>query len=653
MCGIAGKICSDPTARIGRSEIEAMLAPIAYRGPDSRGVFLDRQAGLGHCRLAIVDVDGGPQPMPNEDRRVWIVFNGEIYNHAELREELAARGHGFRSRSDTEVIVHLYEEYGDDCVRHLTGMFAFAIWDMGRQRLFAARDRVGIKPFYYCRTPQAFYFASELKAIIADPAVSREIDVPALGQFFSFYFLPGSETLFKSVHRLAPGHTLSVERGEVSIRRYWDLRFTRERWGRPFESTVEELQGLLDATVRSHLMADVPLGVLLSGGVDSSAILSLAARGSAGRMSTFTVGFDGEEVVDERPYARAAARQFGTDHHELSITAEDFWNFLPAYVWHMEEPVCEPPAVALYFVSRLARSSVKVLLSGEGGDEAFGGYPNYPNLMRLERIQAGLGPLARPAGAIVQRAGGLFGSERLRRYGAALGRKLADHYYSRSSSPSGYFNRTAALFTREFVESAASISAQARMAELLEPVRDLPLLDQMLYADTATWLPDDLLIKADKMTMANSVELRVPLLDHRVLEFAASLPADHKVRGRETKRVLKAAFAKLLPPKVLSRKKAGFPVPYQAWLRGPLAKRVGDTLLSDRATGRGYFNRRQVERLLQRQRRTGGFSKEVFSLLVTELWHQRFVDLPPDRFRPGTAALESLLPPAVPVAASA
>lgn len=631
MCGIVGTLLFAGENRVPRAQIEAMLGPIAHRGPDGQGIYLNGEMGLGHCRLSIIDLSTGDQPMANEDETVWIVFNGEIYNFQPLREQLLARGHVFRSHTDTEVIIHLYEEYGPECLRHLQGMFAFALWDTKRRRLFVARDRVGIKPLYYCQTPDALYFASELKAIIADPLVSREISAPALRQFFSFYYLPGEETLFKSIRKLLPGHYLVAEHGCVSIHRYWDLRFTTERSGRSFDETVEELYGLLGSTVRDHMIADVPVGVLLSGGVDSSAVLSFAVKNTATKVKSFTVGFDGDRVVDERPYARMASERFGTEHYELSITAEDFWNFLPNYVWHMEEPVCEPPAVALYHVSKLARDYVKVLLSGEGGDEAFAGYPNYPNMLRLDHIQRALGPLARPTGAAVAWAAGLFDLERVQRYSAALGRPLADYYFSRSSSPSAYFNRCAGrLFTPEFLKATASVSAASSMTKLLRPAKDCILLDQMLYADTKTWLPDDLLVKADKMTMANSLELRVPLLDHKVLEFAASLPTEYKVWGGETKRALKAAFARVLPARVLTRKKAGFPVPYHVWLRGPLATRVRDVLLSERAASRGCFQRAQVESLLEIHERTGAYPKEVFSLLVTELWHRRFLDSAPN-----------------------
>jgi asparagine synthase (glutamine-hydrolysing) len=640
MCGIAGKLLMAPDGRVQRADIQAMLDPIAHRGPDGQGIHLDGNAGLGHLRLSIIDLGTGAQPMCNEDETVWIAFNGEIYNYKDLRDRLLARGHVFRSHSDTEVIIHLYEDMGMECVGELRGMFAFAIWDSKRRRLFIARDRVGIKPLYYCQTRQAFYFASELKAIIADPAVSRDVSLAALRQFLSFYYLPGEDTLFRSIKKLLPGHSLVVENGQVTIRQYWDLQFTNERWSQPFDKAVEELRSLLGSTVRDHMMADVPVGILLSGGMDSSAVLSFAVHGTAKRVKTFTMGFDGDQVVDERPYARLAAQKFGTEHYDLSISAEDFWNFLPVYVSHMEEPVCEPPAVALYYVSKLARNHVKVLLSGEGGDEAFAGYPNYPNMMRLEQIGAAAGPFARMAGSGVALAGRLSGDGRVERYGEALGQPLSSQYFSRSSGPTAFFNRRARqFFTPEFLNNTASVSAAGFVTNLTRRIHDEPLLNQMLYVDTKTWLPDDLLVKADKITMANSLELRVPLLDHVVLEFAASLPPDFKVRGRETKRILKSAFAGVLPPEVIRRKKAGFPVPYEKWLRGELKERIDAILLSDQAAARGYFAPKEVGRLLQANAPDGKYSKEVFSLLVIELWHRQFIDQPKSvSARPGICA---------------
>jgi asparagine synthase (glutamine-hydrolysing) len=627
MCGIAGKLLFDVQARITRDEIEGMLQPALHRGPDSQGVLLDGPVGLGHNRLSIIDLSGGLQPMANEDETVWIAFNGEIYNFMALREQLISQGHRFKTKSDTEVIIHLYEEYGPDCVKRLRGMFAFAIWDSRNKRLFLARDRVGIKPLYYLKTERALYFASELKSIIADSNVSVDVDLRAIRQFLSFYYLPGEHTLCQGIHKLLPGHWLMAEAGQVRIERYWDLRFTKDRWHVTFDDAAAELRDLLASTVRDHMIADVPVGVLASGGVDSSAVLAAAVNCTSKRVKTFTVGFDGGGVVDERPYAQLAAQRFGTDHHEVSITAAQFGDFLPSYVWHMEDPVCEPPAVALYYVTQLARRHVKVLLSGEGGDEAFAGYSNYAHLLRLEQIQRMLGPLARGTGMVASIVANVFGGGRLSRYGAALGRPLTDHYFSRTSGPSTLFNASYKhVLTNEFATATADHSAVAHMERLMAAAHAESLLDRMLYVDTTTWLPDDLLVKADKMTMANSVELRVPLLDHEVLEFAASLPPEYKVSGLDTKRILKSAVQAAVPDAILNRKKAGFPVPYAAWLRGPLEPMVRDILLSSSATGRGYFRTGEVRRLLDAHTKTGARSKEIFSLLVLELWHREFVD---------------------------
>ena len=627
MCGISGKFIYREDASVDAGLMRRMTRLLAHRGPDGDGHYIQGSVGLGHRRLSIIDLSTGGQPLANEDDTVWIVFNGEIYNFQELRERLVKRGHVFRTKSDTEVIVHLYEDHGPECVQQLRGMFAFAIWDTKRRRLFVARDRVGIKPLYYFDDGRALWFASELKAILADPSVRREVNVTAIRKFLAFHYLPGEETLFQGMCKLLPGHYLIAEASGVTTHQYWDLHFPEQRPTMSFDEAVHQLRDLLGATVRDHMIADVPVGVLLSGGVDSSAITSLAVQATGKQIKTFTVGFDGTEVVDERPFARMAAERFGTDHYDISISADDFWDFLPSYVWHMEDPVCEPPAVALYYVSKLARDHVKVLLSGEGGDEAFAGYPNYPNMLKLDRIRAALGPLARPVGGVAARAGVWLGNERAHRYGTALGRPLADCYYSRTSGPTAFFQQQAnKFFTPEFLSTSRSLAPAREIADLLKPAGKWGLLDQMLYVDTKTWLPDDLLVKADKMTMANSVELRVPLLDHVVMEFAASLPPDFKVGEGDTKRVLKATFAKLLPEEVLKRKNAGFPVPYGMWLRNGLKGRVEDILLSDRAASRGYFQKREVNRLLQADSRSGRFGKEIFSLLVVELWHQAFVD---------------------------
>ncbi|HVM61580.1 MAG TPA: asparagine synthase (glutamine-hydrolyzing) [Verrucomicrobiae bacterium] len=627
MCGIAGKLNYRGGAGVDADLLQRMTRTLSHRGPDADGYYVQENVGLGHRRLSIIDLSTGDQPLANEDETVWVIFNGEIYNYQELRDRLTRRGHVFRTKSDTEVLVHLYEEHGPEGVEQLRGMFAYAIWDTRRRRLFVARDRVGIKPLYYCDDGRTLWFASELKAIVADSSVRREVNVAAIRRFLAFNYLPGEETLLQGIRKLLPGHYLVADASGVTTRRYWDLRFPERRSAISFDDSVHQLRDLLGATVRDHMIADVPVGILLSGGVDSSAIATLAVQATDKPVQTFTVGFDGAEVVDERPFARIVADKLGTDHYDISITAEDFWSFLPAYVWHMEDPVCEPPAVALYYVSKLARQHVKVLLSGEGGDEAFAGYPNYPNMLKLDRIRSTLGPLARPVGTMAARAGVWLVNERAHRYGNALGRPLADCYYSRTSGPTAFFQQQAnEFFTPEFLNVSRSVAPAEEIARLLKPAENCGLLDQMLYIDTKTWLPDDLLVKADKMTMATSVELRVPLLDHVVMEFAASLPPDFKVGEGDTKRVLKATFGQLLPPEVLTRKKAGFPVPYGAWLRNGLKSQVKDILLSSRAASRGYFQKGEIRRLLQADSKSNRFGKEIFSLLVLELWHQAFLD---------------------------
>jgi asparagine synthase (glutamine-hydrolysing) len=627
MCGIAGKFHFDLSARIETSEIERMLNVMSHRGPDGRGAYLGGSVGLGHLRLSIIDLSTGAQPLSNEDGSVWIVFNGEIYNYPELRKRLLSRGHQFKTATDTEVIVHLYEERAEECVHDLRGMFAFAIWDRPRQRLFLARDRVGIKPLYYCQHGDTLWFASESKALLTDPAVPRDIDLGAVCQFLAHYYLPGEQTLFQGVRRLLPGHTLTVENGSVSRRKYWDLEFPAEPSRCSFEQAADELRELLRRRVLDHMISDVPVGFLASGGVDSTALLSFASQQTDKPIQTFTVGFDDEHFADERPYARMAAERFGARHHEISMSAEQFGDFLPDYVWHMEDPVCEPPAVALHYVTRMARRHVKVLLSGEGGDEAFGGYQNYRNQLFLDLVKKVAGPGRIPLGrALAALNSGKPG--RLGYYSRALAADLGEHYWSRTSSPWTYFNATSNFFAESFLDGSPAFHDASFMHTLHHRVRHLDTLSRMLYVDTKSWLPDDLLIKADKITMGNSLELRVPLLDHTVLEFAARLPSNYKVRGLETKRVLKRAFQGVVPQEILDRKKTGFPVPYERWLRNELRSFVQETVCSDRAIARGYFKANALKKLIEVDAADGGLSKEVFCLLTLELWHQRFVDAP-------------------------
>jgi asparagine synthase (glutamine-hydrolysing) len=590
---------------------------------------------MGHTRLSIIDLKTGAQPIANEDNTIWIVYNGEIYNFQPLRSRLIELGHVFRTHTDTEVIVHLYEEYGVDCLSMLRGMFAFALWDDRTKVLFCARDRVGIKPFYYADTGRAFLFGSEIKALLADPELDREVNRAAIDMFLTFTYLPGTETLFARVHKLEPGHYLLVRDGRILRRQYWDLGFVAPAHTLSFDEAAEALATLLRRTVKEHMVSDVPVGVLLSGGVDSTAILSCAVENTSKRIQTFTIGFEGAEFADERPYARMAADLYGTEHHAITFSSGDFSAFLDDYIWHMEEPVCEPPAIALHYVSKLAREFVTVVLSGEGGDEAFGGYQTYRNLLLLERFKSAVGKRASSGlSAAARLLSGVVSSARLAKYGPLLGVPLDSYYYSRRSSPFAFFgSEKSRFYTADMLAAAAGDRPGGLIRSLFARVGGQGALNQMLYIDTKTWLPDDLLVKADKITMANSLELRVPLLDHAVLEFAAGLPAEFKVSGLATKRILKKAFADRIPRPVIERKKMGFPVPIRQWLQRDLNGYVRDHLLSERAIGRGYFRRGAVEGLLTQCSRGRPVAHEVFSLLALELWHRRFVDPGPGSAR--------------------
>jgi asparagine synthase (glutamine-hydrolysing) len=622
MCGICGRLNFDRHQPVDAQLVRAMMDRLQHRGPDGAGAYVSGPIGLGHRRLSIIDLAGGRQPMANEDGAIQLVYNGEIYNYRELRAELLEAGHCFRSGSDTEVIVHLYEEMGAACVERLQGMFAFALWDQRRQRLLLARDRVGIKPLYWADTGRAIVFGSEIKALLVDPDVAADISPRSIDSLLTHYYLPGRRTMFERIHKLEPGHTLSVTDGRIRLRRYWSLCFDKPAHPPSFETSVENLRDLLTRSVADHMASDVPVGVLLSGGVDSTGVLSRAARHADQPLHSFTVGFAGADgVPDERPYARLAAQRYGTVHHDTTLAAGDFLELLPLLARHMDEPICEPPAVALYAVTRLAReASVKVLLSGEGGDEAFAGYQDYRNLLLLERLKSAFGPFK----------GGLrAGLRALAHAGWARGAHYADlvdlpasrYYLSHSAAPTTPFNRLKPLLYRDMAAmTGADHHMRTPTRELWQQCGGGDLLDHMLHVDTLTWLPDDLLIKADRMSMAASVELRVPLLDTRILEFAAALPSHYKLAGWQTKRILKAALAPDLPRQILERPKAGLPVPYARWLRSELHDWVHDTLLASRTCIGHYVARPALARLLLSFDHGADCAKEVYTLLTLELW---------------------------------
>jgi asparagine synthase (glutamine-hydrolysing) len=612
---------SDPA---GPGVVREMMRTMTHRGPDDDGIYESPQAVLGHRRLSIIDLSKGKQPIGNEDECIWVVFNGEIYNFVALRTDLIKRGHVFRTDTDTEVIVHLYEEYGDACVEKLRGMFAFAVWDNRARRLLLARDRVGIKPLYYSVTSARLIFASEIKAILSDKTVRREVDSEGMERFLTFMYVPGECTLLRDIRKLLPGHYLIAQDGRVQVNQYWDLEFGSRGTPRGIEADTAELEHLLQESIRDHMISDVPVGVLLSGGVDSTALLSFVAQEEGRQVDTFTVGFDDKTIADERPVARHVAQIFGTRHHETTFGAREFFDFLPRYVWHMEEPVCEPPAVALYCVSKLASGHVKVLLSGEGGDEAFAGYQNYRSIMWLERAKTAGWPVTVALAKGLGWFGRMCGVERAQRYSVLMSRPLEQYYYSRTANPLGGLRRLRVQGSG--VSGRVSDGGLKLVKELFSRVRSEGTVNRMLYVDSKTWLPDDLLIKADKMTMANSVELRVPLLDDRILQFAARLPEARKVRRLTTKYLLKRAMRERVPKSVLNRRKTGFPVPYTAWFNGELKDSVSDILHDKRSTERGYFERGTVDGLLTEAAQKRGLGAEVFSILILELWFRQFVD---------------------------
>src|SRR5215469_1307488 len=627
MCGICGKLEFDSAAQVAPHLLKQMADAIVHRGPDDDGYYLGGQIGLGFRRLSIIDLSGGHQPLANEDGSIWIVFNGEIYNYQELRALLLSKGHVFKTQSDTEVIVHLYEEYGCDCLEKLRGMFGFAIWDSKKKSLFLARDRVGIKPLYYYLGEHFLCFASEMKAILVDPAVRREIDPAMIDRFLTYFYVPGPATLLRNFFKLEPGHWLLVQDGKILKQSYWDIDYQPKDDHLSAEALEQRVVDLLDETVQLHMISDVPVGFLLSGGVDSTAMLSLASKKTDKPISTFTIGFAHPGVVDERPFARMAAERFGSKYFEISITAQEFASFLPEYVWYMEEPVCEPASVALYYVSKLASHHVKVLISGEGGDEAFAGYHNYMYLSYLEAVKKVFGPFRGTVSKGMALVGQMWDSRVFKKYAPLVNANLDEHYLSRTSSPFHYFNRTPSAIYTEKMARRANKSGSASVTRNLVARRsgDGPL-EKMLYVDTKTWLPDDLLIKADRMTMANSIELRVPFLDHKILEFAARLPGNQKVRGFQMKYLLKEALANHVPSEIIRRRKEGFPNPSASWLAHDLRDMVADILLDSKSIARGYFQRAAIEELIKHNSRSVRYTPEVFSLLVLELWHRTFVD---------------------------
>jgi asparagine synthase (glutamine-hydrolysing) len=629
MCGICGfAVPKNSNRRIDESLLVRMRDTLTHRGPDDAGLFMDAQAGLGHRRLSIVDLGGGHQPMPNEDGTVWISYNGEVYNHRDLRPALERRGHAYRSASDTETIIHLYEEHGANAVEHLRGMFAFAIWDAPRRRLLLARDRLGIKPLYYTVTDDgAIYFASEIKAILETGVVRARLNYDALGDYAANRATSGEETLFRGVKRLLPGHTLMWEDGRVEINRYWDVSFAKSDERLKENEIVERFKELFCESVRLRLMADVPLGMFLSGGIDSSAIAAVMSRMVDAPIKTFSIGF-AEQEANELQYARAVAQAFATEHYEIILSPDQFFDSLPALVYQEDEPVAHPSSIPLYFVSQLAARHVKVVLTGEGSDELLAGYDKYRKTvynLALGRVYHRLPVSLRRR--VEQMIYCMKGESRVRqkliRTFLCLDPEIQDIYLDNFS-----------VFSTSMQQRLFTPQTRARMRES-NPYRDVldaieesdarSLLDQLLAADLKTYL-HELLMKQDQMSMAASIESRVPFLDHHLVELAASLPESMKLRGLTTKYILRRAMRDMLPREIMARKKMGFPVPVGQWLRGSFSHILDEYVLGERAGERRIFNREYVTELVARHRAGENHAERLWALVNFEIWQRRFFD---------------------------
>ncbi|MBI2221881.1 MAG: asparagine synthase (glutamine-hydrolyzing) [Acidobacteria bacterium] len=627
MCGIAGY--AERGASDGRSKdaafslVHAMCDVMRHRGPDDEGIHVGPGVGLGMRRLSIIDLSTGRQPIHNEARDVWIVFNGEIYNYRELRHALEHRGHRFYTSSDTESIVHAYEEWGHGAFARLRGMFGLAIWDARSRELFLARDRAGIKPLYFTEAAGRLCFASEAKSLLATGDVPRELDPIALDHFLSFLYTPRDRSIFRNIRKLPPGHYLRWrDHGVATIAPYWEVPAAETFDGRE-EEAAARLRDVLGDAVRAHLVSDVPLGAFLSGGVDSSLVVGLMAEASS-RVTTFSIGFD-EPEFDELPHARAVAQHFGTDHHEF-VVRPDALAILDAVIDHFDEPFADASAIPTWYVSEIARRHVTVVLSGDGGDELFGGYDRYlphPRVARFDRLPL---PGTRQVASLLWP---------MLPHGTR-GRNFLRHV---SRDEEGRYLDAVALFRTD--EKRAMMSADLRAAlgahdaersaaRRLARFTGLPLHSRMMRFDFETYLPEDVLTKVDRMSMAHSLESRVPLLDNDVIDFAATLPAAFKIRDGRRKHILKLAAAPLLPPDILDRPKHGFGVPIGAWFRGGLRELFHDILLSPVTRSRGYFDARFVDRLVgEHLSATRDHSLRLWQLLVFELWHRRYLDAGP------------------------
>lgn len=627
MCGICGMV-----GFANQDLLKKMCRIMSHRGPDDEGYFIDKNIGLGIRRLSIIDLETGHQPIHNEDETIWIVFNGEIYNFQELRESLKKKGHQFYTKTDTEVIIHLYEEKGKDCVNYLNGMFAFAIWDKKKEKLFLARDRLGIKPLYYTVVDGSLLFASEIKALLKCDKVEREVNLIGMHHFLTFLYVPAPFSMFKGIKKLPPAHTMSYKNGKLEMTQYWDLCFSKAKIKRK-EYYSERILELLREAVKIRLVSDVPLGVFLSGGIDSSSIAGLMSQLSNGGVKTFSIGYEEKFAsYNELKYSRLVAKHFGTDHHEF-ILKPDAVELLPEIVQHFDEPFADSSAIPTYLVSQMARKHVTVALSGIGGDEAFGGYPRYIGL-QVSRYYEKLPLFVRKnilAPLIEQfpestESVNIVGW--LKRFTCGGILPMNERYLSWVSFfDNNSYNK---LFTDELKKELSMNDPFETHREFLEKEGIADFFDRVFYLDVKTYLTDDLLTMGDRMSMANSLELRVPFCDHKLLEFSASIPYSIKIEGFRLKYLLKRAVSQLLPKEIITKRKQGFMIPLGSWLQTELKDLTLDLLSKRSVKKRNYFNWECVQWML-REHCEGrqNFADQIWALMTLEIWHRIYIDRNP------------------------
>lgn len=623
MCGIAGRFNYNPSRPVDPQVLTAMTDVISHRGPDAAGYYRGAGVGLGHRRLSIIDLATGDQPLANEDGKVQVIFNGEIYNFADVRAELVSLGHRFRTHSDTEIIVHGYEQWGERCVERFRGMFAFAVWDEANRRLLLARDRLGVKPLYYAELPGVgIVFGSEIKALLEDPAVQRDWRPEAIDTFLTLLYVPAPDTIYTGIKKLPPASVLVAERGQVRISKYWDLEFTGEDPGRTEDDYLEELDSLLREAVGLRLISDVPLGAFLSGGIDSSTVVSYMKETSATAPVTIAVGFDQQEY-DEVQHAEVVARHLECEFHALTASPQ-VEGLLPKLAWHFDEPFADSSAVPTYYVSKAARELVTVALSGDGGDELWGGYAHHRVEHMEQRARASLGP-ARHLASWIGHALPLSvkGARSLRHLGA----NPEDAYALKHVNGTFEHDAKTRLYSGDFRQRVNGTDPLSTLRQAYRACGSRSPMDRVFYADARTYMIDDVLTKVDRMSMAVSLEAREPLLDHKLLEFAARVPVSKKLKDGRSKYLLRRLLERKVPRSITERRKSGFAAPIGDWLRGPLADMASGLLLDGRLRDRGIFEPAEVQRLWDEHRsRRAEHPHRLWQLLMLELWFRTFID---------------------------